>query len=117
MKLSRWLNVILMMGLILTLNALGAQADPYRPYHHPPGNAHGWAGPKHHGCDRHYQHYWRSSRGPQNPHYVHRVYGGPPPVAYVTPVAPVVGIPFAPPQPYVSQPAARGLSGQLQYNF
>src|SRR5512135_1520808 len=117
MKLSRWLGVILMMGLSLALNSLSAQADPYQPFHHPHGHAYGWDGPKHHGFDRHYKHYWRSCKGPHNPHYAHRVYGGPPPVAYVAPVAPVVAIPYAQPQPYYSQPTPRGLSGQLQYNF
>jgi hypothetical protein len=117
MKLSRWLNVILMMGLILALSSLSAQADPYRPYHHPHGNAYGWDGPRPHGFDHHYKQFWRSSRGPHNPHYVGRVHGGPPPVAYVTPVAPVIGIPYAQPQPNFSQPGPRGLSGQLQYNF
>ena len=118
MNLSRWLRVILMMGLILALNSLSAQADPYPPYHHPRGNAYGWDGPRPHGFDRHHKNFRRSCRGPHNPHYGDRVYGGPPRVAYVVPVAPVMGIPYAQPQtqPY-SQPAARGLSGQVQYNF
>jgi hypothetical protein len=117
MNLSKWLSVILMMGLILALKSLSAQADSYRPCHHPYGNAYGWDGPKHHGFDRHYKKYWRSCKGPKNHHHVTRVYGGPPPVAYVSPVAPVIGIPYAQPQPQFSQPAPRGLSGQLQYNF
>src|SRR5665647_3803647 len=77
MKLSRWLSVILMMGLILALNSLSAQADPYRPYHYPQGNACGWDGPRPHGFDHHYKNHWRSCKGPKNPHYVGRVYGGP----------------------------------------
>ena len=117
MKLSRWLSVILMVGLILALSSLSAQADPYRPYHHPHGNAYGWDGPRHHGFDRPYKHFRRYLRGHTIATMYDRVYGGPPAVAYVTPVAPVIGIPYAQPQPYSSQPAARGLSGQLQYNF
>ena len=42
MNLSRWLSVVLMMGLILALNSLTAQADRYRPYYHSHGNAYGW---------------------------------------------------------------------------
>ncbi len=117
MNLSRWLNVILMLGLILALNSLSAQADPYRPYHYPHGNAYGWDGPRPHGFDRHYKNHWRSCKGPKKPHHVTRVYGGPPPVAYVTPVAPVIGIPYAQPQPQFSQPAPRGLSGNINYGF
>lgn len=117
MNLNKWLSVILMTGLLLSLNSLSAQADPYRPCHHPHGNAYGWDGPKHHGFDPHYKKYWHSCKGPKNPHYVTRVYGGPPPVAYVAPVTPVIGIPYAQPQPQFSQPGPRGLSGQLQYNF
>lgn len=119
MKPSRWLSIILMMGGILALSALGAQAEPYRYFNHPHGHAYGWE--KHHGFDchfdRHFKHFRRFGRGPHHSHYVERVYGGPPAVAYVAPVAPVVGIPYAQPQPYFSQPAPRGLSGQLQYNF
>jgi hypothetical protein len=115
MKLNRWLSVILMVGLILVLSSLTAQADPYRPFHHPRGHAYGWE--KHHGFDRHDKHFRRFGKGPHRYHYVERVYGGPPTVAYVAPVAPVVGIPYAQSQPYYSQPAPRGLSGQLQYNF
>lgn len=117
MNLSRWFSVILMMGLILALSSLSAQADPYRPYDHPHGRAYGWDGPRPHGFDRHYRDFRHSYRGPHNPHYVHRVYGGPPPVAYVAPVAPVIGIPYAQPQPSFAQPGPRGLSGTLQYNF
>ena len=117
MNLKRWLSVILMLGLILAFNPLGAQADPYRPYHHPPGNAYGWDGQGPHGFNRHYKHFRNSCKGPHNPHYVARVYGGPPPVAYVVPVAPVIGIPYAQPQPYFSQPAPRGLSGNLNFGF
>ena len=71
MSLNRWLSVILMLGLILALSPLGAQADPYRPfdhqyYHHPHGNAYGWDGPRHRDFDRHRDCY----RGPYN----HRPY-------------------------------------------
>jgi hypothetical protein len=109
MNLNRWLTIILMMGLILALTPLGAQAGPYphfeeHPrYRHPHGKAYGWHGARHHAFDRHHKHFR---------HYAH--HAGPPPVAYVTPVAPVVGIPFAQPQPYFPQP---GLSGHLQWNF
>jgi hypothetical protein len=117
MNLIKWWGLILMTGLILALNPLRAQADPYPAYHHPHGNAYGWYGPKPHGFDRRPKHFKRSCRGAHNRHHVDRVYAGPPPVAYVTPVAPVIGIPYAPPQPYPSQPVTPGLSGQLQYNF
>ncbi len=117
MNLTRWLSVILMLGLILALNSLTVQAEPYQPYHHPHGNAYGWDGSRHHDCDRGDWHSRRFSRGPEYPRYADRVYGGPPRVAYVTPVAPVMGIPFMQTQPYFSQPAPRGLSGSLQYNF
>ncbi len=123
MNLRRWLSVILMMGVILAVNSLSAQADPYGPYgpyHRPHGHAYGWDGPRHHDFDRHYRHGWRSSRGPHQPRCVERVYGGPPSVAYVAPVAPVMGIPFAAPQPYFSQPyqsGPQGFHGQLNYNF
>jgi hypothetical protein len=120
MNLRRWLSVILMMGLILALNSLSAQADPYGPYHHPRGHAYGWDGPRHHDFGRHYGHYRRTCRGPHNTHYVERVYTGPPAVAYVAPVAPVMGIPYPQPQPYYSQPyqsGPPGLHGQFNYNF
>jgi hypothetical protein len=110
---SKWLSVILMVGLILALSSLSAQADPYRPYHHPRGKAYDWDGPRHHDFERYDRHHWRSWGGPRHPRYVEKVYAGPP-VAYV---APVVGIPYAQTQPYFSQPAPRGLSGTLQYNF
>ena len=116
MNLSRWFSVILMMGLILALSSLSAQADPYRPYDHPHGRAYGWDGPRPHGFDRHYRDFRHSYRGPHNPHYVHRVYGGPPPVAYVAPVAPIIGIqPYPQPQPFFSAPAAPGLHGQITF--
>ena len=118
MNLRRWLSVILMMGVILALSSLSAQADPYHgPYHRPHGHAYGWDGPRHHDFDRHHEHGRRSCRGPHNPHYVERVYGGPPAVAYVAPVTPVMAIPYAPPQPYFSQPGPRGLHGQFNYGF
>ncbi len=112
MNLKKWLSVILALGLILALIPLSAQAGPRR---HCYGDVYGWGGPRH-GFDRHYKHFRGRGRGPHHPHYVERVYGGPP-VAYVTPVAPMVGIPFAQPQPYYSQPAIPGFSGTLQYNF
>jgi hypothetical protein len=119
MNLRRWLSVILMMGLILALSSLSAQADPYG-YHHPHGHAYGWDGPGPHHFDRHYRH-WRSCRGPHNRGYAERVYQGPPAVTYIAPVAPVMGIPYAPPpQPYYSQPqqyGPPGFHGQLNYNF
>ncbi len=111
MNLRRWLRVIMMMGLILALNSLTVQADPYR-YH---GDGYGWEGPRHRGFDHHDRHFWRSCKGPHHPHYINQVYA--PPVAYVAPVAPIIGIPYAQPQPYYSQPVPRGLSGTLQYNF
>ena len=118
MNLRRCLSFILMMGLILALNPLSVQADPY---HHPHGRAYGWHGPKHHGFDRYYKHFRRSCKGTHNPYYVDRFYGEPPSVTYVTPVAPVMGIPYAPqPQPYYyqpSQPAMPGFHGQFNYNF
>jgi hypothetical protein len=117
MNLSRWFSIILVAGLILALSSLSAQADPDRPYHHPRGNAYGWDGPRHQRFDRHHEYFRRSHRGPYNHHYMDRAYGGPPPVAYMAPVAPVMGIPYAQPQPYFSQPATPGLSGTLQYNF
>jgi hypothetical protein len=123
MNLRRWLSVILVMGVILALSSLGAQADPYgpyEPYHRPHGHAYGWDGPRHHDYGRHQERGWRSCRGPHNPHYVERVYEGPPSVTYVTPVAPVMGIPYVPPQPYFSQPsqpAPLGLHGQFNYGF
>jgi len=115
--MNRWFSVILMTGLILALSSLSAQADPYQPYYHPHGNAYGWDNSGPHGFDRHHDYFRHSWDWPHHPHYVTRVYGGPPPVAYVAPAAPVIGIPYAQPQPYFSQPAPRGLSGTLQYNF
>jgi hypothetical protein len=119
MNLRRWLSVIMIMGLILALSSLGAQAEPYR-YHHPRGHAYGWDGPGPHHFDRHYKHFRRSCRGPHNHYVVERVYGGAPAVAYVAPVAPVMGIPYAPAQPYFSQPqqyGPLGLHGQINYGF
>lgn len=108
MNLKRWLTVILMMGLIIAFNPLSGQAGPY---HHPHGKAYGWYGKKHHGFDRRHKHFRYSHRGPNHSHY----YAGPPSVAYVTPVAPLIGIPYA--QPQYSQPATPGFSGSLNYNF
>jgi hypothetical protein len=107
MNLRRWSSVILMMGLILALNSLSAQADPYRPYHHPHGHAYGWDGPRPHDFGRHHKQFRHSCWGPRNPHYV-------------DPVAPVMGIPYAQPQPYFNQPSLPGppgFHGQFNYNF
>jgi hypothetical protein len=112
MKLSRWLSIILTMGLILAATPLSVQAGPY---HHPHGNAYGWYGKKHHGFDRHYKHCGRSGMGPHHPRYYAHHAG--PPVAYVAPVAPIMAIPYSQPQPYNSQPAVPGLSGNLNWNF
>jgi hypothetical protein len=114
MSLKRWLSVIMTMGLILAFSPLGAQA---RPYYHPHGKAYGRYKARHHGFYRRHKHFRHRGRGPHRPHYRERAYGGPPPVAYVAPVAPVIGIPYAQPQPYYSQPAIPGLSGQIQWNF
>jgi hypothetical protein len=123
MNPNRWLRVILMLGLILVLSPLGAQADPYQPfdphpnYHRPHGNAYGWRGRKPHGYDHHPKDFRRSCMGPSYPRpYAHQVYGGPPPVAYVTPVAPIIGIPSYPQQqPAYSPPASPGLHGQITF--
>lgn len=119
MSLNRWLSVILLMGLILALSSLGAQAEPYPPfephpnYHHPHGNAYGWDGPRHHDFDRHQRYFRHSYMGPRP--YVHQVYAAPP-VAYVAPIAPIIGIqPCPQPQPYFSQPAAPGFHGQINF--
>lgn len=131
MNLKGRLSIILMTGLILAVSAPGAQADPYYgPYHRPHGHAYGWdgpgphdygwEGPRHHEFDRHYEHYRHACRGPHNHHYAERVYGGPPAVAYVAPVTPVMAMPYAAPQPYFSQPsqqASPGLHGQFNYGF
>jgi hypothetical protein len=109
MNLKRLFCVILMMALILALTYLNAKADPHGPYHHPRGKAYGWDGPRPH-----------HHKGPHNPRYVDQVFVVPPPVAYVAPVPPVVGIPYTPlpqPQSYCPQPATPGLSGQFQFNF
>ena len=47
MNLRKCLSVILMMGLILAVSSLSAQADPYHRYHHPHGKAYGWHGSRH----------------------------------------------------------------------
>ena len=120
MSLNRCLSVILMLGLFLALNPVGAQADPYAScgphpkYHHPRGNAYGWHGKKYQAYDCHPKHFRGSGMGPHHPRpYAH--YAGPP-VAYVAPVAPIIGIPYSQPQSY-SQPAPPGLSGNLNYSF
>jgi hypothetical protein len=119
MNLRRWLSVILMMGLILALSSLGAQAEPHWAYHHPRGHAYGWDGPGPHHFGHHYRP-WRAYRGPHNRCYMDRAYQGPPAVAYVAPVAPIMGIPYPQPQPYYSQPqqyGPPGLHGQINYGF
>jgi hypothetical protein len=122
MNLYRWLNVILMMGLILAFSPLGAQAGPHSPcepyptYHHPRGKAYGWHGAKSPGWDRHRKQFRHSYKGPGNPPaYVRHGYPGPPPVAYVAPVTPIYVQPYPQPQPVFSQPAAPGLHGQITF--
>jgi hypothetical protein len=123
MNLNRWLSVTLMLGLILIFSPLGAQADPYPPfrhyqnYHRPHGNAYGWHGARPHRFDRYQRQFRRSCRGPQHHRpYMHEAYAGPPPVAYVTPVAPIIGIqPMLQPQPTYSQPAPPGFHGQITF--
>jgi hypothetical protein len=114
MNLKRWLSVFLMMGLILALNPLVAQAGP--KYHHPREKAYGWHGPRHHNFERHHKHFQRSCKGPHHPRH-HDYYAGPPQVAYVTPVTPIIAMPYPQPEPYNAQPATPGLSGQLNWNF
>ena len=119
MNLKGWLSIILMMGLILALSALGAQADPYG-HHRPRGHAYGWDGPGPHDYGCHGRHFRHSRRGPHNHHYAERGYGGPPAVAYVAPVTPVMAMPYAPSQPYFSQSSQQappGLHGQFNYGF
>ena len=121
MNLNRWLSVAVMLGLILILSPLGAQADPYRPYyqdyHRPHGKAYGWHGGKAHGYDRCQKEFRRSCAGPHQPRaYMRQVYNGPPQVAYVTPVAPIIGIQQIPqPQPIYSQPGPPGFHGQINF--
>ena len=114
MKLSRWLSVILMMGLILALNSLSAQAGPNitTRMEMPMG-----------GMAKSIMALivTRSISGATV--MVHTIpvmyahHGGPPHVAYVTPVTPMIGIPYSQPQPNYSQPATPGLSGNLNWNF
>jgi hypothetical protein len=123
MNLNRWLNVAVMLGLILILSPLGAQADPYprfeshQKYHRPQGKAYGWHGGRPHGYDRYQKQFRCSGGGPRNFHpYAHQVYAGPPPVAYVAPVAPIIGIQQIPqPQPIYSQPGPPGFHGQITF--
>ncbi len=121
MNLNRWLSVAVMLGLILILSPLGAQADPYPPYHQdyhrPHGNAYGWHGARPHGYDRYQKQFRRYGERPHNFHpYAHQVYAGPPRVAYVTPVAPIIGIQQIPqPQPIYSQPGPPGFHGQFNF--
>jgi hypothetical protein len=120
MNKRRWLSVILMMGLILALSTLCAQAEPYWAYRHHRGHAYGWDGPGPHHYGRHYKHSRGSCGGPHNRYVVERVYERPPAVAYVAPVAPVMGIPYPQPQPYYSQPqqyGPLGFHGQINYGF
>jgi hypothetical protein len=123
MNLKRWPTFILMIGLFLVLSPLGAQADPYPPsephpyYHHPHGNAYGWHGERPHDWDRHRE-YSRHYMGPENRHaYMHQFYAAQPPVAYLAPVTPMMGMmqPCPQPQPFFSPPAAPGLHGQITF--
>lgn len=113
MNLNRWASIILMMSLILALNPMGAQAGP--KCHHPSGHAYGWDGPGPHGFDRHYKKHFRHHG--KGRYHSHHYVAGPPQVAYVAPVTPVIGIPYSQPQPYYSQPPVPGLSGNLNWNF
>jgi hypothetical protein len=120
MNLNRWLSVTVMLGLVLILSPLGAQADPYprfeshQNYHRPHGKAYGWHGGRLH--ERYQKQFRRSCEGPHHPRaHVHQVYAGPPQVAYVAPVAPMIGIPQMPPQPIYSQPAPPGFHGQINF--
>lgn len=113
MNLKRWLSVILMMGLILALNPLSAQARrSSHGKHHPKYHSHyhgdgcGWDGPRRHGFDRHHKYYRSSWRGSYHRHYVRHV--GPPQVVYVTPATPMVEIPYSQPQPFYYQSATPG---------
>jgi hypothetical protein len=123
MNLNRWLSIMVMLGLVLILSPLGAQADPYprydshQNYHRPHGNAYGWHGGRPHGYDRYQKQFRRSCGGPHYPRsQVQQVYVGPPPVAYVRPVAPIMAIPQIPqPQPIYSQPASPGFHGQINF--
>ena len=123
MNLNRWLSVTVMLGLIFILSPLGAQADPYRRfeshqnYHRPHGKAYGWHGGRAHGYDRYQKQFRRSGGGPYHHQtYVRQVYTGPPQVAYVGPVAPIIGIQQIPqPQPMYSQPALPGFHGQINF--
>lgn len=117
MSLKRWLSVFLMLGLILALSPLGAQAEPHfkhHPrYHHPHGKAHGWH-KRHARGHRHAYRHWREKHYPRR--YVR--YVAPPAVTYVQPVAPLVAIqPYPAPQPLYSQPAAPSFSAQFNFGF
>jgi|YelNatPaOPRAMG01_1025707.scaffolds.fasta_scaffold04756_6 hypothetical protein len=102
MNLRRWSSLILLTGLILAWSPLGALADPPHPHH-------GWYGPKHYRHQKHV-HGWKEPYR----HHVYHVYEAPPRVTYVTPVHPLIGLPYQ--QPYYSPPPP-GLSGTIQYNF
>jgi hypothetical protein len=120
MNLKKWSIVILAVGLLLALSTLSAQADPpfdhpYYRHHH--GNAYGWDGPGHHRDFYRHRYFRRSWMGPHYPRAcVNQVYAGPPPVAYVGPVAPIIGFqPYQQPQPYYSAPGPPGLHGQITF--
>lgn len=123
MNLNRWLSVIVMLGLIIVLSPLGAQADPYphfkynKKWNHSHGKANGWHGGRSYGYDRYQQQFRRSCGGQHHPRsYVQQVYTGPPQVAYVAPVAPIIGIQQIPqPQPIYSQPGPPGFHGQINF--
>jgi hypothetical protein len=116
MNLKRWSTLILMLGLLLALSPLGAQADPpngpHPHYRHPHGNAYGWHGGRHHNFDRHRKYFRRYNHRP----YWHRAYAGPPAVAYVAPVTPIIGIqPCPQPQPFFSPSMSPGFHGQITF--
>lgn len=125
--MKRWLSVILMMGFILALNPLGAEARRSSHWkHHPKYHRHyqnhhhckdyGWDGHRHHDYGRHHKYYRSSWRGPHRyRHYVR--HAGPPSAVYVTPVAPVVEIPYSQPQPFYNQPATPDLFGEYYWNY
>jgi hypothetical protein len=124
MKLKSWSIIFLMLGFFLVLSPLGAQADPYPPferhpnyrYHHPHGKAYGWHGKRPYAYGRHHKYF----RGPYRFHhrrsYVERVYTAPPPVAYVAPITPIVGVqPCPQPQPMYAPSPLPGIHGQINF--
>jgi len=111
MNLKRWSSVFLMMGLILVLSPLGAQADPYRH-----GHDYGWNGPRPHEFKRYRKHFRRGCGGPHHSRtYVQEIYTAPPSVAYLAPVAPMIGIPQQ--QPYYGPSVPNGLHGNVTFGY